>query len=679
MPHLLGKILVVTKDELIPAFFPTYEALKKKLKRYENKAYGIKRYSYGGNGRQLLVLFDSLDAEIQDKLGDLRKDKHPLEAFYQTDTDAVTFYTKFKYPDGRYLLPDTVEKNIINASVLTALVKLEAARENERIAKRGSLRGILKTIFEDAMAFNSVLEKKHDEKHTLNTSYPRFKAQYKSFKDDSYTSLIKDIEGKSKRNALKLDAKTTTLLNDLFGSQNHKPTATEVAGQYEAFLDGYVEIVNQSTGEVYDREDYKPLSYSSITHWLSKWESKIGTHAKRSGDRQQLLQKFVPYDSMEAPSFAGSIISIDDRQPPFWYEKGKRMWWYLGIDLASEAITCWSYGKSKEGIIQNFYQNMIRNYHQFGVRLPHQLECESALNSSFKNTFLKDGAMFQDVDIHANSARSKRIERFFGEIRYRHEKKREGWIGRPFARNESNQAGAEPTKIIPYDDLVQQGMEDIYIWNNSEHSKIKGKSRWEVFMETQNPDLVPTNYKAILPHLGNITKSSCNAGIMKLQNAEWLLGDEGEIYTGERLITLLKLVEGMDIDIHWINGNEGEVIKALVMKEGRVICEAIQKPKAARAKIEATQSHIDARELMHRYRATVTTYMQMQKNSISQLEVIDNRKQTISDSFQMPGLKRFTPRQEPSKAIEEHEDQYIYTPKSSPSGENNGLRKAFNI
>lgn len=679
MPHFLGKILVVTKDELISDFFPSYDALRKKLKRYEKKSYGIKRYSTGGNGRKLLVLFDSLDAEIQDKLGDPRKSKHPLERFYQTDSEAVTFYTTFKYPDGTYLKPDTVEKNIVNASVLTALVKLEAARENERIALRGSLRGILKTVFQDAMAFNLVLEKKFEENHTLNSSYPRFKAQYKKFKEESYQSLIKDSEGKSKRNALKLDDATTSLLNDLFGSQSHKPTATEVAGQYEAFLGGYIQIVNQNSGEVYDKSGYKPLSYSTITHWLARWESKIGTHAKRSGDRQQLLSKFVPYDSMEAPTFAGSIISIDDRQPPFWYEKGKRMWWYLGIDLASEAITTWSYGKSKEGIITNFYENMVRNYHQFGVNLPHQLECESSLNSSFKNTFLRDGAMFQDVDIHANSARSKRIERFFGEIRYRHEKKREGWIGRPFAKSESNQAGAQPTKIIPYDDLVQQGLEDIFIWNNSAHSKIKGKSRWEVFMETQNPDLKPTNYKAILPHLGKNTKSSCNAGIMKLQNAEWLLGDAGEIYTGEKLVTLLKLVEGKDIDIKWISGNDGKVIKALVMMDGRVVCEAISKPIAARAKIEATQSHIDAREIMHRYRATVTSYMQMQKNSINQLEVIDNREVILNNKFQMPGLKRFVARQQPAEEIEEHEDQFIYTPKPNHSGQNNGLRKAFNI
>ncbi|MCK0204147.1 hypothetical protein MWN41_14110, partial [Ornithobacterium rhinotracheale] len=80
--------------------------------------------------------------------------------------------------------------------------------------------------------------------------------------------------------------KEITLLKSLFAKQKNKPTPTEIAQQYEAFLAGYIEVFNPETGELYNPKDYPELSESTITAYLSKWENKIGTHALRSGNRQ---------------------------------------------------------------------------------------------------------------------------------------------------------------------------------------------------------------------------------------------------------------------------------------------------------------------------------------------------------------------------------------------------------
>ena len=69
MPHTWNNILVVTKDELVPAWWKRLGSLQKELKRYADKPYGIKRAQLGGNGRQLLVIFDSLRGEVQEGLG----------------------------------------------------------------------------------------------------------------------------------------------------------------------------------------------------------------------------------------------------------------------------------------------------------------------------------------------------------------------------------------------------------------------------------------------------------------------------------------------------------------------------------------------------------------------------------------------------------------------------------
>ena len=51
MPHEWNNMIVVTKEELIPDFFPSWEALKKKLARDKKKTYGIHR-AREGKGQQ---------------------------------------------------------------------------------------------------------------------------------------------------------------------------------------------------------------------------------------------------------------------------------------------------------------------------------------------------------------------------------------------------------------------------------------------------------------------------------------------------------------------------------------------------------------------------------------------------------------------------------------------------
>lgn len=660
MPHLWNNIYVVTKDELIPKFWNSYNSLKSEIRRYKNKSYGVKRVQVGGNGRQLLISFDSLSREIQEAIGDPRKLQHILEQFYKTDGNAVEYYTNFQYPDGSYLPPNTVEQYITNASMFRALLMLKKARENERISKGGSTRGITQTLIQDAISFNPILKKNYNVTHNIPTSV-RFTKKLNEYAERGYISLIKDAEGKRKKNALKLTDETVALLNAMFTSQKHKPNATQVADQYNAFLAGYVDVVNTDTGEIYSPKGFKQLSTGSITNYLSTWDSQIGTHAIRNGNRQQLMQKFKPYHSLKQAAFAGSLISIDDRQPPFEYEKGKRMWFYNAIDTGSEAFTCWVYGKTKEGIILDFYRQLVRNYHEWGLNLPDGLECESSLNSSFKDTFLKEGVMFQDVRIEANNARGKRIEAYFKPLRYQIEKEREGWLARPFAKSEANQISNVSKKIIPYKELTNECLMDIVTWNNMEHSKIKGKTRWEVFLETQNKDLKPTNYKAILPYLGYHTKTSCNAGIIKLQRSEWLLGDNSEIYTGANLIRLMKAIESNTIDIYWLDDNHGNVFKALVFVDGRYICEALPKPTYPRAKIERTPADELARDLMTRYVSTIDGYMNAQKKSIYKVDVIDNRSKTLNNKFQISGLN-YEKKSNKADELELHdeEEEIIY-------------------
>lgn len=647
--ELNGKV-GVPKDVLVPAFYNSLSTLKSTLNRYKEKPYGPKRLMLGGRGRMLLVDYDTLWPEIQQGIDDPRKCDHQLERYYKTDADAVRFYTKFRFDDGTYLTGEQQERYITNASVLAAVLRLRAARLSEWASMNKTTKvGLAQSLNADAISFNKTLLSKHKVEHNLPKSVTRFMEEVRKFEkpleyaDEKWPrDYLAIISGKHRNaNSRKVFDHTLALLKNMFADRQEKPTATKIYRQYESFISGYVEVINNATGELYDPKGFKSLSAATVKNYLAQWENKIGTYAARSGDRQKLMGQFSPYHSLDRPKYAGSIISIDDRQPPFKTPDGKRVWFYNAIDLGSEAFTCWVYGDSKEGIITEFYRQLVRNYHEWGFALPAEVEAEMSLNSSFTETFLREGAMFQYVRIEANKARAKRIERYNRTLRYEYEKDREGWLARPHALSEANQAGVDTQKVprVPYEKIVEGCLSDIERWNNAPHAVHTEMSRWEVFCEMQNPDLQATNYLGFLPHIGRKTPSSVNLGIIHFRNAEYLLGEDGKVALGSKLIGLMKRLEGKDIDICWLDANDGSTLKALIYHDGQYVCEAVGKPRYNRATIERTPEQEEARRVMSSYQATIDAFGRQERKALDGVTVIDNRPQP-EKKFVMPGMRR---------------------------------------
>ncbi len=641
--------VAVTVEELVPTFISSQNVLSKEICRNRNGRFGIKALQRGCRNRPLLVDFDSLPKNIQDNLGDPRKTEHNLQNFYRTDSLAVDFYSMFRRLDNNALMPFEQQRYITNASVLIALLKLREHHITERIKIGMSIRGVNTFLCKESNSFNEYLDRKKMPLHNLPTHPTRFNQVLKEFENSfnyngklfpyNYPSIIKDIEGKRRINSLKVDDKVLIILNGLFSKSHYKPTATEIASSYDSFLNGYAEVYNEETGEIYNPKEFPNLSTKTITNWLSKWEYQSATYKQRSGNRQAYMGKFKPFHQLERPKFAGSIISVDDRNPPFKDLTGKRAWFYNGIDLASECYTVFVYGKTKEGIIIDFYRQMVRNYTEWGLSLPAELEAESALNSSFTNTFLQEGYMFQNVRIEANNARGKRIERYFGAMRYQVEKKREGWLARPSAKSESNQTGSSTVPMLSYDEIIKNGIEDIFMWNNSPHSQDPLRTRWEYFLEMQNPDLKPTNWQAILPYLGHKTVTSCKTGYIKLQGKHRAIAMEGCICLGEKLINVMKSIEGKDIVVYWLDDNQGNVLKALAYCDDRFICEVQEMPKYNRAKIERTNEDEKARETQSAYVSTVEAFIRSQEKQLQKIEILHKPTPKPENGFYIPGIK----------------------------------------
>lgn len=611
--------------------------------RHRIESGSVKRLRMQGPGSPMLVEYLYLPPVWQRMLIEMfgkpakQVQKGWFERLYFRDLKAFDFFLGFKFPDNTPIQSDLkIEEYTLNASVLATVERMYNNRYNYRKSMGGGVADIWGIIGAECNRFRDV------EAHTLPENTASLRRKLNEWKKTGYDYSFFIHKNYGNSAARKVDADTIQLLNCMFADIKAKPTATDIARLYEGFLGGYVKVINNETGEEYCPSDFKRLSTSTITNYLAKWENKTGTHTLRSGDRQKHMGRFVPYHSFKAPEFSGSMISIDDRQPPFKMANGNRIWFYNGVDLHSLAITVWVYGLTKEGIIVDFYRQLVRNYVQWGISLPRELEAESSLNSSFKDTFLREGAMFEKVHISANSARSKRIEPINGILRYDYEKQFEGWIPRHDARSEANELGPVKIPAIPYDQIVEQCLEAIWTYNNAEHPNFKGRSRWDVFIEDQSKEQRPVNWRAFIQQLGFKEETSCNTGIIRLQKKEFLLGENGEISFSTRLIELAKVVEGQEIDVYWLNGNDGQVLKALVYERGtdRYICEALPKPVYNRSNVEKTPEDQAAKELMSKYQASITGYINSRVKAIDKVTVIDNRPKILNDRFQMPGLRK---------------------------------------
>ena len=177
----------------------------------------------------------------------------------------------------------------------------------------------------------------------------------------------------------------------------------------------------------------------------------------------------------------------------------------------------------------------------------------------------------------------------------------------------------------------------------------------------QHPELKPTNWKAILPSLGYHQQTSCNKGYIQLQGKARAIADNGKISLGEDLINTMKVIEGKDIDVYWLDDNQGNVLKALAFYENRFICEVQEMPKYNRAVIERTEADEKAREIQSMYVATVEGFIKRQEKSLQNINIIRQPKPEPKNGFYVPGMniKRFAP-SEPGKVetIETPEEDF---------------------
>ena len=102
----------------------------------------------------------------------------------------------------------------------------------------------------------------------------------------------------------------------------------------------------------------------------------------------------------------------------------------------------------------------------------------------------------------------------------------------------------------------------------------------------------------------------------------------------------MKIIEGKDIDVYWIDDNHGNVLKALAYYQERFICEVVEMPKYNRAKIERTENCEKAREIQSSYVSTVESFIKKQEKLLQKINIIHKPKPQPQNGFFIPGFNR---------------------------------------
>lgn len=585
-----GDILCCTADELMN--FCSEANYKMMVHRKK-----IKRIRRACKGTPALIAFDSLPLEYREKLiklngGDPAKTvKHQMFCNeIVLDMDAVAFFENYR-PAGEKIDDNRQRQHANEASILNAIAKRLKAH-----LKRQSSGSKIGEFWRNAC--NVLPGIKSEWPHKLPTTEKNLRKKFDRYMEDGYRSLVNGNYGN--QHTRKVNEHLEELLKFIY-TQSWKPNYMEVHQDYMAFVSGVKILVNQETGEVYSPRDYEPISVSTVRAYMNKWSNAVGTQKKRSNSRIGYNAKHRAYASLKV-DYAGALLSMDDRDMPFKLQgTNKRVVGYFTADACSTAIIGWAFARPKMrdddphgkgmNLIMDCFRNTFEQLDYYGVNMPAEVEVENHLMSTLKDTTLKDGNLFQFVRFAAaENPQEKSIEGFFRILRYKYDRKRKGFLARPFARSEANQGRPESEEKVEYsfEQICEMVIENIIEYNNDLHpnqKKFPGKSRIEVFMEHQHPQLLPIDWRKVARWVGFSTKTSVNRGEVRANNQKFLLPSPE---------LMDKTGIGSECMAYWFNHNEGEENTIYLYRNDKFICEMTTKPTYHKARIEQTDEDREA-------------------------------------------------------------------------------------
>lgn len=614
-----GKDLIITQDNpngLIPE--GTYKSYQ-----YNGKINVVRQ----GKGKPALIEFDSLPQRVKElaiaKFGNPKEEavSKSFKDKIEIDHKAAAFFSNYMLADGRYL-PETTQKDYTtNASVLNAIhiIKTDAT------TARKSLGTTLTKFWAKALiAVNNVrVELGHD----LPSNEIALKRKYIKYQEEGYAGLI---SGKyCNDNSRKVTADLERLIMSLYSMPN-KPFSADVHTMYHLFLNGAIQVADQSTGEIFNPNDFikngEPLKLGVTTVWnyLNQPNNRVIVDKSRSG-AHRFNSTHRPHHHRHAPEFSFSKISMDDRDLPRKCVNGKWLKAYYSYDVASGCVIGYSFSMDKdEELFLECMRNMFRLIQTNGFGMPLEVEVENHL----VNKFFDDLAiMFPFVRIcNPGNSQEKRAEHFNRAKKYGIEKKLQNGIGRWWAKGEAYTTDRDKVndefveKTFTQERLIADDLEAIKQYNNALHPKQKkypSKTRWDVLVENMNPNAAQINKAVVYKAVGEHTLTTINRNqYVTVKHCKYQIAN---------VAILDKLLpNNYTVNAHYLPDTDGVIDEVYLYQNGVYLCKADKIGTYSESKAEWTEKDKTAYTDQAKYVSQFDSLAKKGKAELAKIVIVES-------------------------------------------------------
>lgn len=540
-----------------------------------------------GKGNTALIELDSIKRnDVKEslirKLGPQPKQQASVSGFKNLvgiDGHAVVILSKYEIEDGRPLPVEAYTEYLTNANLLNAIhaeiIKcMDAQKRKTAPAGYWQLRATELQVLKADPDFKAHTLPKNGQ--SLQRVYTKYIESVKRADEDgniyttpNYESLVSGRFGNN--NTLKVDKLTERVLLSIY-TLNNRPFANEVHNNYSLFIQGKINLLDTSTGELFDAADFKAISLKTVKNWLKNGLNDAIADSKRMGFKN-FNDEQMPHNRRIRPQYAFSKISMDDRDLPRKLASGKRVKAYYAYDVASGAVVGYSHSQSKDeelflGCMHNLFQTVYAN----NWNMPYEFEVENHLVSKFFAE-LKIMVPYLQVCKPMNS-QQKAAEHFNKAKKYSAEKKVNATaVGRWWAKGKAYRVDQDFVndefvgKGYSYDKLVADDLQAIKIYNNELHPKQKlypGLTRWEVLQLCQHKDLKPVDKALVAKCIGNKTTTTIRRNqAIQVQYAEYRLPN---------LNVLNRLQPGnKQVDAYWLPSIDGVIPEVYVYQNNAFV------------------------------------------------------------------------------------------------------------
>lgn len=561
----------------------------------------VHRYPYirvrkgGGVGCPALLNYEMLRQDIKDRIqekyGDVRQAslRNRLQELIQVDYKAAKYFSEFLFDDESGIKPERQSEYNANATILNAI----GIFVNEKQGKNRRLGGRTSGVWTAASeAVNALDRTQHP--HTLPSNPLRLKEKYRNYLDHGYYHLIH--KGNKNDNARKMNAAVERLILSIYCMANI-PFGTWVHDHYMEFLSGSRVIVDKESGVMFDREDYFDankgtyinISQSSVWNILNKPENAIIIDRLRNNRIDHITLK-TPYNHRHLPQYSLSKISMDDRTLSRKTSDGKWLNAYLAADVLSGCVLSCVYSTDSPNVdlIRKCFREMLHTINANNLVWPGEVEVENHLMKDIEVDLQK---MFAYVTFCAPGlSRSKRAEHIIRHKKYGDEKMYQVGIGRwnqkgPYKTKSENKDEDYKQPRIPVEQLIAEDRESILRQYNELHPNQKlfpGKTRWQVLIENQNPDLSRPQKHKLMMYLGNRTETSIrNNDFAQVMYEKYAIDNQSAI-------ARLK-PHNYNVEAFYVPDETGSIEEVYLYQGDTFITKATKIEKYNEAKIERTE------------------------------------------------------------------------------------------